>query len=265
MSSDSQPQPRNPKTPRKILLINGPNLNLLGHREPHLYGSTTLAQVVDKTVQRGNELGVTVVPFQSNHEGAIVDFLHEHFVGGISTATTIPTSTAIPTAIATSIPTSTAIPTSTSIPTPTSIPAATSIPTAIPTATSTTIPTDPTHPKSSTTNSTSTGDSTSTTNSPTTTNSPSTANSKPKIAVIINPAAYTHTSVAIRDALLGTNFPFVEVHISNVHAREPWRHHSYFSDKAVGVVVGLGVFGYQAALQFCVQKWDEEGEGGDGL
>jgi len=77
----------------------------------------------------------------------------------------------------------------------------------------------------------------------------------PRIAVIINPAGFTHTSVAIRDALLATSFPFLEVHISNVHAREPWRNHSYFSDKARGVIMGLGTFGYTAALEFWADFW----------
>ena len=72
--------------------------------------------------------------------------------------------------------------------------------------------------------------------------------------IIINAGAYTHTSVAIRDALGGVDIPFVEVHISNVHAREAFRHHSYLSDKATGVIVGLGTFGYEAALQFVARK-----------
>ena len=71
--------------------------------------------------------------------------------------------------------------------------------------------------------------------------------------IIINPAAFTHTSVAIRDALLTVDIPFIELHVTNVHAREPWRHHSYFSDKAVGVIVDLGTFGYSAAIAFAAQ------------
>ncbi|KIW73747.1 3-dehydroquinate dehydratase, type II [Phialophora macrospora] len=162
----STPASSSPSTSRKILLINGPNLNLLGTREPAIYGSTTLSDVVASTVSLGQSLNIKVHPFQSNHEGQIVDFLHSHFLA----------------------------------------------------------PSSP----------------------------------SPRTAVIINPAAFTHTSVAIRDALLATAFPFVEVHVSNVHAREEFRRHSYFSDKAVGVVAGLGVFGYSAALQFWAQKWDEE-------
>lgn len=163
-------------SPRKILLINGPNLNLLGTREPHIYGSTTLPDVVSTTTARANQLNIDVHPFQSNHEGAIVDFLHSHFT---------PPPSASPHAGAESKATT-------------------------------------------------------------------------KIAVIINPAAFTHTSVALRDALLATGFPFVEVHISNIHAREPWRSHSYFSDKATGVIMGLGTFGYAAALEFWAQRWDGE-------
>jgi 3-dehydroquinate dehydratase-2 len=71
-------------------------------------------------------------------------------------------------------------------------------------------------------------------------------------AIVINPGAFTHTSVAIRDALAGVDIPFVEVHISNVHKREAFRHHSYLSDKAEAVICGLGVFGYKAAIEYCI-------------
>ncbi|RVX67771.1 hypothetical protein B0A52_07699 [Exophiala mesophila] len=175
---------------RKILLINGPNLNLLGMREPHIYGNTTLAQVNETIVQQASTHNITVVPFQSNHEGGIVDFLHSHFVP--QTNNTQPSSS------------------------------------------------------SSTSKSTSTGD------------SPTIRPPPPRIAAIINPGAFTHTSVAIRDALLGTSIPFVEVHISNVHAREEFRHKSFFSDKATGIVVGLGVYGYEVALEFWRRQWDKE-------
>ncbi|KAI3394602.1 hypothetical protein diail_2525 [Diaporthe ilicicola] len=147
----------------RVLLINGPNLNLLGTREPQIYGSTTLADVVSTAESQAQSLGVTLETFQSNHEGAIVDRIQEAAGFGPNGQ----------------------------------------------------------------------------------------RNTAGKVsAIIINPGAYTHTSVAIRDALLGVEVPFVEVHVSNVHAREAWRKHSYFSDKAVAVIAGLGVYGYQAALEF---------------
>ena len=125
-------------------------------REPHIYGAETLADVENKLGKLAGELGLSVQCFQHNHEGAIVDKIHE---------------------------------------------------------------------------------------------------SRGKVDwIIINAGAYTHTSVAIRDALGGVDIPFVEVHISNVHAREAFRHHSYLSDKATGVIVGLGTFGYEAALQFVARK-----------
>jgi 3-dehydroquinate dehydratase-2 len=157
-------------TPKhKILLINGPNLNLLGTREPQIYGSTTLPQLTTTLTQHAQKLNIELIPFQSNHEGQIVDFLHSHFT-----------------------------------PKPTGSP----------------------------------GD-----------------DSNHLLAAIINPAAYTHTSVAIRDAFLATSIPFVEVHVSNVHAREEFRHKSFLSDKAVGVIMGLGVYGYEAALEFWARRW----------
>ncbi|KAB8231542.1 Catabolic 3-dehydroquinase [Aspergillus alliaceus] len=136
---------------KSILLINGPNLNLLGTREPHIYGTTTLADIEASSKAHATSFGATLETFQSNHEGAIVDRIQaaRHNVDG----------------------------------------------------------------------------------------------------VIINPGAYTHTSVAIRDALVGVDIPFIELHVSNVHAREPWRHHSYFSDKAAGIIVGLGVYGYKVAVE----------------
>lgn len=73
-------------------------------------------------------------------------------------------------------------------------------------------------------------------------------------AIVINPGAFTHTSVALRDALLGVDIPFVEVHISNVHKREAFRHHSYLSDKAEAVICGLGVYGYEAAIEFAARS-----------
>lgn len=153
--------------PRRILLINGPNLNLLGTREPHIYGSTTLADVEVQARKQANDLGFQLETFQSNHDGAIVDRIQA--AAGLG-----------PDAGAAS------------------------------------------------------GD-------------------KVVSAIIINPGGLTHTSVVVRDALLGVAIPFVEVHVSNIHAREPWRHHSYFSDKAVAVVCGLGTFGYTAALEFAAR------------
>jgi 3-dehydroquinate dehydratase-2 len=139
-----------------ILVLNGPNLNLLGTREPQVYGSTTLADITTELVELGAKAGVNVHCFQSNHEGALVDRIHAARGDGTAFA-------------------------------------------------------------------------------------------------IINPGAYTHTSVAIRDAFAGVGLPFIELHISNVHKREPFRHHSYLSDIAVGVICGLGVHGYRMALDYAIQ------------
>lgn len=136
----------------KILLLNGPNLNLLGTREPLKYGTTTLTDVVAMCREEAQRHGATLADFQSNHEGAIVDRIHAARVEGVDW-------------------------------------------------------------------------------------------------IVINPGAFTHTSVAIRDALAGVAIPFIEVHISNVHAREEFRHHSYLSAIAAGVMVGLGVAGYRLAVQ----------------
>ena len=137
------------------LLINGPNLNLLGTREPEKYGRTTLAQVEQLVAEEAARLKVALLAFQSNHEGAIIDRIHAARAEGVA-------------------------------------------------------------------------------------------------GIVINPGAFTHTSIAIRDALAGTAIPFAEVHISNVHAREPFRHHSYFSDIAVGTVTGFGAVGYELALRAAV-------------
>ncbi|KAL7906300.1 Dehydroquinase [Trichoderma velutinum] len=140
---------------QQILLINGPNLNLLGTREPQIYGSATLNDVVKQAKIQAAELSIQIETFQSNHEGAIVDKI-QAARGEVD-------------------------------------------------------------------------------------------------GIIINPGAFTHTSVAIRDALLGVGIPFVEIHVSNVHAREQWRRHSYLSDKAQAVICGLGVFGYTAAIEFAAK------------
>ncbi|ABV85862.1 type II 3-dehydroquinate dehydratase [Shewanella pealeana] len=138
----------------KILLVNGPNLNLLGRREPGHYGHHTLEQIVDELKQNAAQAGVQLEHIQSNAEHLLIEAIH---------------------------------------------------------------------------------------------------NSDADM-VIINPAAFTHTSVALRDALLGVAIPFIEVHLSNVHSREPFRHHSYFSDKAIGVICGLGAQGYQFALQAAIAR-----------
>ncbi|MFC3902352.1 3-dehydroquinate dehydratase [Acinetobacter marinus] len=140
----------------RILLIHGPNLNLLGQREPEVYGSLTLDDINAQLKQKADTTGALLESFQSNWEGAIIDRIHQASVENYQ-------------------------------------------------------------------------------------------------FIIINPAAYTHTSVAIRDALLGVAIPFIEVHLSNVHARESFRHHSYLSDKAVGVICGLGARGYEYALDYAMQ------------
>ncbi len=148
---------------KKLALINGANLHLLGKREPAIYGSTTLADIEARLTKAAVAAGIELITFQSNHEGAIVDFIGE--VGLL--------------------------------------------------------------------------------------------HKQPIDGVIINPAAFTHTSVAIRDALSALNRPFIEVHLSNVHAREAFRSHSYFSDKAVGVICGLGDMGYDMALSWFVQHFGD--------
>lgn len=141
----------------QILVLHGPNLNLLGVREPQVYGATTLEQINAALSQRAVQRGVTLSAFQSNHEGALIDRVHAARLDGTA-------------------------------------------------------------------------------------------------FIVINPGAYTHTSVALRDALAGVAIPFIEVHLSNVHRREPFRHHSYFSDLAEGVIVGLGVLGYQLALDAALER-----------
>jgi 3-dehydroquinate dehydratase II len=147
--------------PKKILLLNGPNLNLLGTREPHLYGSETLSDIERAAVSQASSSGASLLFYQTNHEGALIDRIHQARSEGID-------------------------------------------------------------------------------------------------AIVINPAAFTHQSVALRDALLGVDIPFVEVHISNVHRREEWRKHSYFSDKAEAVICGLGMFGYKAAIEWVLEHMKEK-------
>jgi 3-dehydroquinate dehydratase-2 len=144
-----------------ILLINGPNLNLLGRREPEIYGTQTLAGIEQAVSERATALGVEVRCFQSNHEGAIVDFIQAEAAGAD--------------------------------------------------------------------------------------------------AILINAAALGHYSIALRDALVFTRLPVVDIHISNVYKREPFRHHSVVADVAVGQITGLGWRGYLAALDALVANLRDSG------
>lgn len=137
---------------KKVLVLHGPNLNMLGTREPETYGHTTLADINTSLIGLGVELSLDVECLQSNSEATLIDRIQATVADGTA-------------------------------------------------------------------------------------------------FILINPAAFTHTSVALRDALLATALPFIEIHLSNVHAREPFRQHSYLSDKAVGVICGLGADGYEFALR----------------
>jgi 3-dehydroquinate dehydratase-2 len=136
----------------ELLLINGPNLNLLGSREPKLYGNKSLPQIENDLISEAERLGHRLNVYQSNHEGELIDRVHKARIDAVA-------------------------------------------------------------------------------------------------YILLNPGAYTHTSVALRDAMLAVNIPFIEVHLSNTYAREAFRKHSYFSDIARGVIVGLGPLGYRLALQ----------------
>lgn len=140
-----------------ILVLNGPNLNLLGQREPAVYGTATLADLEARCQAWGEEVGTTVSCRQSNHEGVLLDLLHSAAQGGIR-------------------------------------------------------------------------------------------------GVVINPGGLTHTSVALRDAVAGTALPTLEVHMSNIYAREAFRHHSYLSAVCIGTIAGLGVAGYGAAIRFLATR-----------
>lgn len=140
-----------------ILVLHGPNLNLLGTREPGVYGSVTLSQIDAELTQLAGAAGVALHTFQSNHEGALIDRVQAAAADGTR-------------------------------------------------------------------------------------------------AIVINPAGFTHTSVALRDALAAVALPFIEVHLSNIHRREPFRHHSYFSDLAEGVICGLGAAGYRLALKHLLDR-----------
>lgn len=135
----------------RILVLNGPNLNLLGTREPESYGDTTLAQIHERMLALSAELADDLTFFQSNHEGELIDAIHDALDNKID-------------------------------------------------------------------------------------------------FIIFNPAAFTHTSIALRDAILAVNIPFIEVHLSNVYQREDFRQHSYFSDIANGIICGFGAHGYEMAL-----------------
>jgi 3-dehydroquinate dehydratase-2 len=141
---------------KKILVLHGPNLNLLGTREPELYGTLTLGEINSKLAILANHVGVGLIHFQSNAEGELIDRVQLAMSEGIA-------------------------------------------------------------------------------------------------FIIINPAAYTHTSIALRDAFAATRIPFIEVHLSNVFARESFRRRSYFSDLAVGVISGLGPKGYELALEYALE------------
>ncbi|AYN22042.1 type II 3-dehydroquinate dehydratase [Alcaligenes aquatilis] len=142
---------------KHVLVLNGPNLNLLGTREPDVYGHQTLDDINSGLQVLADQHGAQCHFFQSNHEGGLVDRIHQARTEGVD-------------------------------------------------------------------------------------------------FILINAGAYTHTSVAIRDALAGVGIAFIEVHLSNVHRREPFRHRSYLSDIASGVIVGLGTYGYEAALRFVLNS-----------
>lgn len=141
--------------PQVVWVIHGPNLNLLGTREPEIYGSETLEAINQRLTATAKSRGASVDCFQSNHEGALIDRVHQAPRARVGT-------------------------------------------------------------------------------------------------IVINPGGFTHTSVALRDALAAVKIPFIEVHLSNVHAREPFRRHSYFSDLATGVICGLGSRGYDLALEYAL-------------
>ncbi len=144
-----------------LLVLHGPNLNLLGGREPGLYGTDTLDAINRRLQGQAEAAGAALVALQSNHEGVLVDRIHQAGADGTD-------------------------------------------------------------------------------------------------FILVNPAALTHTSIALRDALLGVALPFIEIHLSNVHAREPFRHHSYLSDVALGVISGFGATGYELGLQAALRHLNEQ-------
>jgi 3-dehydroquinate dehydratase II len=148
-----------------ILLLNGPNLNLLGTREPHLYGRDTLAAIEKRLAATAKASGIRLECLQTNHEGVAVDRVQQAKRDGVG-------------------------------------------------------------------------------------------------YIVLNPAAFTYSSIALRDALTAVQIPFIEVHLSNIHAREPWRAHSHFTAVAVGSVLGLGSRGYDLALDFAIGRLKSKGSGG---
>ncbi len=140
---------------KNILIVHGPNLNLLGKREPEIYGDTTLQDINRNLARLTEHTDIKLNFFQSNAESALIDRIQQSMSDGTD-------------------------------------------------------------------------------------------------FIIINPAAYTHTSVALRDALTAVHLPFIEIHLSNIYSREPFRHHSYFSDLAIGVISGLGAKGYELALEYAM-------------
>lgn len=145
----------------QILLLNGPNLNLLGEREPQQYGRQTLEHIVQTARTQAQQAGHRFDALQSNHEGVLIERVHAAAHGN-----------------------------------------------------------DTDHAD----------------------------------FILINPAAFTHTSIALRDAFAAVNIPFIEIHLSNVYQREPFRQHSYFSDLAEGIIAGLGASGYQLAMQYAIER-----------
>ena len=142
---------------KNLLLLNGPNLNLLGSREPEVYGAATLREIEQAATEQALAAQAKIACFQSNHEGLLIDHIHAARQNGVD-------------------------------------------------------------------------------------------------AIVINPGGLTHTSVALRDALAGVAIPFVEVHISNIYRRESFRHHSYLSELAAGVICGLGTDGYRIGIEFALKK-----------
>jgi len=149
--------PKTTKPMARVLLLNGPNLNLLGTREPSVYGSDTLEAIEKRAAAVARECGHELHTFQSNAEHELIERIHRAKAEGVA-------------------------------------------------------------------------------------------------FLVMNPGGFTHTSIALRDAVLGTGLPLIEVHLSNTHAREAFRKHSYFSDIAVGVILGLGAYGYEAAIRAAAQR-----------